>query len=74
MRIACYLKLLKALQEDTGNNTSYLVPMNTVSQNLLAAEGGGLPRDKVHPHPPIQLSCMLSFLCYDKGNEKGMVI
>ena len=29
-----YLKFLKALQEDTGNNFSYLIPMNSIRIDL----------------------------------------
>ena len=41
------------------------------SQNWPVVECPPLPRGKVSPSPP---SCMLSFLCYDKGNEKSLVI
>ena len=44
------------------------------TQNLPVVEGDILPQGKVPPHPPPQPSCMLSFLCYDKGNEKSLVI
>ena len=52
------------------------------SQNLLAADGDPLPLGKVVPPtpppgvkcPPTQPSCMLSFLCNDKGNEKSLII
>ena len=63
-----HLKFLNALQEDAGNNFSYLIPMNIVKRG----EGGNLPRGKVSPPP--QPSCMPSFLCYDKWNEKSLVI
>ena len=42
------------------------------SQKLPAAEGDTLPRGKVPPPP--QPSCMLSYLCYDKGLEKSLII
>ena len=46
MRRPGYLKFLKALQEDTGNNFSYLVPMD-ISQYLPEVEGDNLPQGKV---------------------------
>ena len=46
------------------------VPMN--SQNLPAAEGDTLPQ--VMCPPPPQPSCMLSFLCSDRGIENSLVI
>ena len=63
------MKFLKALQKDIGNNFSYLVPMN-ISQYLPEVEGDNLPQAKVSQTQP---SCMLSILCYDKGNEKSLV-
>ena len=48
------------------------------SQNLHAAET--LPRGKLFPPPATsppatsQMSCMLSFWCYDKGIEKSLII
>ena len=43
------------------------------SQNLPVVEKDTLPWGKgSRPHPPP--SCMLSFLCYDKGNKKSLVI
>ena len=57
----CHLKFLNALQEDAGNNFSYLVPMNIVNSG---GWGDNLPRGKVSPPP--QPSCMLSFLCNDQ--------
>ena len=59
----CYLKFLKALQEDTGNIFSYLVSVNIVNI-CLGGGGDNLPPGKVSP--PSQPSCMLSFLCNDK--------
>ena len=125
------LKYLKALQEDTGNN-SHISSLWTYCQNLPVVRGGGAvypgvncphppnnphvlfhlllwykglriawlfevseshsrgywkqvllsrpyehspylpqPPDPRHPHPTF---CTLSFLCYDKGNEKSLVI
>ena len=66
-----HLKFLNALQEDVGNNFSYLVPMNIVNRYGGGGGGGTIYLGKVSPP---QTSCMLSFLCYDKGNEKSLVI
>ena len=60
-----HLKFLNAFQEDAGKNFSYLVPMNIVNGG---GGGNNLPRGKVSPSPP---SCMLSFLCYDKGLRRA---
>ena len=53
-----HLKILNALQEDAGNNFSYLVPMN--NEKLFAASsiwcvcvgGDNLPPGKSVPIPP----------------------
>ena len=63
-----YLKFLKAIQGVSGNNCSYLVPINTV--RIYCSRGGLSTRGKVSP----PTSCMLSFLCYDKEIEKSLVI
>ena len=47
-----HLKFPIALQEDAGNNVSYLIPMNLVSRG----GGGYLPRGKVSLPP--QPSCI----------------
>ena len=58
-----HLKFLNALQEDAGNNFSYLVPVNIVSRG----KGGNLPWGKVSPPRSTQPSwCMLSFLILNK--------
>ena len=54
-----HLKLLNALQEDAGNNFSYLVPMNVVNKG----EGPIYPGVKC---PPPSTLCILSFLCNDQ--------
>ena len=59
-----------ALQEDTGNGFSYLIPMNIVNEGGGGQGGNNLPQGKVPPPPTTttpQSSYMLSFLCYDKG-------
>ena len=45
------MKFLKALQEGTGNNFTYLVPMNKV-RIYMQQRGDTLSRSKVSPHPP----------------------
>ena len=70
MKRACHLKFLNALQEDAGNNFFYLVPMNIVNGG---GGGGSLPQGKVSP-PPSALMHYFHILCYDKGNEKSLVI
>ena len=54
-----HLKFPIALQEDAGNNVSYLVPMNIVRR-----VGGNPPRGKMSLPP--QPSCILSFSCNDQ--------
>ena len=54
-----HLKFPIALQEDAGNNVSYLVPMNIVSRVR-----GNPPRGKMSLPP--QPSCILSFSCNDQ--------
>ena len=56
-----FMRILKTI-------LSYHVPMNIVN----GGGGANLPQGKVPP--PLSTSCMLSFLCYDKGNEKSLVI
>ena len=57
-----HLKFLNALEEDTENNFSYLVPMNIANGVCV---GGGT----IYPGVmclPLQPSCILSFLCNDQ--------
>ena len=63
------MEFLKALQEDTGNNFSYLVLMN--SQNLPVVEGDTISRGKVHPHPLPQSSLCFHFYVMIKGMRKA---
>ena len=51
---------------------SYLIPMNTV-RIYMQRRGTFYPGVKCPPATP-QPSCMLSFLCYNKGIEKSLVI
>ena len=54
------MNLMNALQEDTGNNFSYLIPMNIVSRGVV---GQSTLRLSVPAPQPL---CMLSFLCNDQ--------
>ena len=44
-----------------------------IQSEFTCGRGGHSTRGKVSPPPPLP-SCMLSFLCYAKGNEKTLVI
>ena len=62
------MKFLNALQEDAGNNFSYLVLMNIVN----GGGGGGdnLPRGKVSPHPLNSHACF-HFYVMTKGMRRA---
>ena len=60
-----HLKFLNALQEETGNNFSYLIPMNLV--NL--GEGGNLHLGKVSP--PSTHMYALIFMLLSKGLRRA---
>ena len=62
------LKFLNALQEETGINFSYLVPMNLVNWG----GGNNLPRGKVFP--PLNPHVSFNFYVMIKGSEKSLVI
>ena len=62
------MKFLNALQEDAGNNFSYLVPMNIVNKGGGWGGDDSLPRGKVSPTPSTLMYA--SFLYNDQRDLK----
>ena len=74
-----HLKFLNALQEDTGNNFSYLIPMNIVyggggRERGSAGGGDNLPRVKYPHHPTSTPHVCFNFYVMIKGIQKSLVI
>ena len=64
-----HLKFLNALQEDTGNNFSYLVPMNIV--NLGVGGGQSTLGYSVPPPPPLNPHVCYYFYVMIKGLRRA---